>query len=158
MWASCPSGPRSSSSLRQADTLLCKRTDSSCFHMDQIVSLSVRMAGPDGQSPVLGSRNDPVVCSWGDLCCLSQFLEAKLIFVLYPWDFLYPGLYSLSAQIEIHLEALSVERSLARSEANTEWLFPKPNGECPGQSAGEHSGPARAGTLSCPHSLWASCP
>lgn len=81
--------------------------------MGQIVSFSIRMAGPDGQSPVLGSRDDLVVCSWSDLCWLSQFLEAKLILVFCLWEFLYPGLYSLSVQI-----GMSVEHSLARANAN----------------------------------------
>lgn len=77
-------------------------------------SVFIRMAGPDGQSPSLSSRNDLVVWSWSDLCYLSQFLEAKLIFVLCPWEFLCPELYSLSTQIE----DTSVERSLAHANAN----------------------------------------
>lgn len=74
---------------------------------------------------ILGSGNGPCCLIPRDLCGLSPFLEAKLVFILCAWEFLYPGLYSSSAQVEINLEDVSEWDTLTHADAHTEWLFQK---------------------------------
>lgn len=51
-----------------------------------------------------GPRNDLL---FDQVTCASQFPEAKLVFVLYAWEFLCPGLYLLSVQVKINLKDMS---------------------------------------------------
>lgn len=67
------------------------------------------------------------------MCCLSRFLEANLVFFS-PSLFLHPGLYPVSAQVEINLYGMSKwKHPLVCAKANTAGtaVSERLSGECP---------------------------